>query len=537
MPFLVRNPGAGALEERYALKPGSNTVGRSRNNDVVIVHASLSRQHARFDVGENGTLVMDLGSRNGTFVGGLRVLQCRLKNGDSIQLGEIALTYAEERQAPRPVSGVTNLEVTLRQLVGAGKEPDLTSAIRVSGALPIQRSEAKLRILLTVSQILSSPEPLDKILPKIVDLLFQVLDVDRAALLLKEEGRDDLVPKIARSKRKDVEVDTFYSRSIVTHVFQRGEGLVSDDAQVDPRFAESATVVGSSIRSSMACPLNAKEETIGVLYVDHRSIPNRYGPEDLEFLSAFAAQAATAVENARLYARLEREASRRSSLLRFFPPAVVGPLMDAPDFGQQVRDAEVTVLFSDITGFTALSSRLAPREVVSMLNSYFPPMAEVVFRHEGTLEKYIGDALMAIWGVPVSHDDDADRAVLAALEMRDALALMNRQLGDGNTLQIHVGLNTGPVAFGNIGSPDYVQFAAIGDTTNVASRVCNVAQADEVVISEATRRKLRTGLFALEPLPLVTVKGKAEPLQLYRVSRRAVDETFPIAPVSEAAPG
>ena len=334
-----------------------------------------------------------------------------------------------------------------------------------------------------------------------------------------------------------MEVDTFYSRSIVTHVFQRGEGVVSDDAQVDPRFSESATVVAASIRSSMACPLNAKEETIGVLYVDHRSIPNRYGPEDLEFLSAFASQAATAIENARLYARLEREAARRSSLLRFFPPAVVGPLMETADFGQQVRDAEVTVLFSDITGFTALSSRLAPREVVSMLNSYFPPMAEVVFRHEGTLEKYIGDALMAIWGVPVAHDDDADRAVLAALEMREALAALNRQLGDGRTLQVHVGLNTGPVAFGNIGSPDYVQFAAIGDTTNVASRVCSVAQADEVLISEATRRKLRTGLFVLEPLPPVTVKGKAEPLQLYRASRRAVDETLPVTPVVGALPG
>src|SRR5512140_1207299 len=108
------------------------------------------------------------------------------------------------------------------------------------------------------------------------------------------------------------ETDSFFSRSIVGHVFERGEGLVSDDALVDPRFAGSATVAGESIRSSMAAPLKVGERTIGVLYVDHRSIPNRYGPEDLEFLGAFASQAAHAIENARLTGKLQEEAVRRS---------------------------------------------------------------------------------------------------------------------------------------------------------------------------------------------------------------------------------
>jgi adenylate cyclase len=522
MPFLVR-PAAGSVPaERFPLKPGGNTIGRSRENNVVLHDASLSRFHARVDVEENGSSVLDLGSRNGTFVGGLRVLQCKLKHGDAVQLGELALRFEEERSVKAEHSSP---ELSLDSLIGAGAEIDMTSAIRLKGALPMQRSEAKLKILLTVSQILSSPEPVDAVLPRIVDLLLQILDVHRVALLLVEEGSPDPVAKVVRSRKAMSETDSFFSRSIVRHVFERGEGLVSDDALVDPRFAGSATVAGESIRSSMAAPLKVADRIIGVLYVDHRSIPNRYGTEDLEFLSAFGSQAAQAIENARLTGKLQEEAVRRSSLLRFFPPSVVGPLMGSADFGAQVRDADVTVLFSDISGFTAMSSRLAPREVVDLLNRYFPVMAEIVFRHEGTLEKYIGDALMAIWGVPTPHDDDADRALAAALEMKSALERLNGSFGEDRRLEIHVGLNSGPVAFGNIGSPDYVQFAAIGDTTNVSARVCTAAQSGEVLVSEATRRRLKTGRFTLEPLPPVAVKGKAEPLVLHRATWSVADET------------
>ncbi len=529
MPILVRSAVGGAAEERFPLKPGGNSIGRSRENDVVLHDASLSRFHARVDVEEGGSSVLDLGSRNGTFVGGLRVLQCRLKHGDTVQLGEFALRFEEERRSIRP--SFSSPELTLHALIGAGAEIDKTSAIQLRGALPMQRSEAKLKILLTVSQILSSPEPVDTILPRIVDLLLQILDVHRVALLLVEEGSPEPVAKVVRSRKAMSETDSFFSRSIVRHVFERGEGLVSDDALVDPRFAGSVTVAGESIRSSMAAPLKVADRILGVLYVDHRSIPNRYGPEDLEFLGAFGSQAAQAIENARLTGKLQEEAVRRSSLLRFFPPSVVGPLMGSADFGSQVRDADVTVLFSDISGFTAMSSKLAPREVVDLLNHYFPVMAEIVFRHEGTLEKYIGDALMAIWGVPTPHDDDADRALAAALEMRSALAKLNATWGEDRRLEIHVGLNSGPVAFGNIGSPDYVQFAAIGDTTNVSARVCTAAQEGEILISEATRRRLRTGRFALEALPPVAVKGKAEPLYLHRASWVSVDETVGAAKV------
>jgi adenylate cyclase len=329
MPFLVRNAGGGVPEERYPLKPGGSDQpfpGQHRRSP----RASLSRFHAGSTW--KGLEHLDLRAER-AFVGGLRV-QCRLKHGDAVQL-LTALRFEEERRSVRPE--FSSPELTLHGLLGAGAEIDKTSAIQLRGALPMQRSEAKLKILLTISQILSSPEPVDAVLPRIVDLLLQILDVHRVALLLVEEGSPEPVAKVVRSRKAMSETDSFFSRSIVRHVFERGEGLVSDDALVDPRFAGSATVAGESIRSSMAAPLKVADRIIGVLYVDHRSIPNRYGPEDLEFLGAFGSQAAQAIENARLTGKLQEEAVRRSSLLRFFPPSVVGPLMGSADFGAQVR--------------------------------------------------------------------------------------------------------------------------------------------------------------------------------------------------------
>ena len=157
--------------------------------------------------------------------------------------------------------------------------------------------------------------------------------------------------------------------------------------------------------------------------------------------------------------------------------------------------------------------------------SYFRVMVEdIVFPHQGTLEKYIGDALLAIWGAPYRSRDDAERAVCAAVEMQRAVAGFNADwTGAGHEpIAIHIGLNTGPAAAGNIGSERMLQYAAIGDTTNMASRICGAAAAGEILISERTAQALPDGRFPLEALAPAHVKGKDEPLRLYRLHWQAV---------------
>jgi adenylate cyclase len=533
MPHLIREGSEGLSSDpdgaRTRLLAGTTILGRASKCDVCIPDTSLSREHARFDVGPDGTFVTDMGSRNGTSVDGLAVTSARLKNGSLLRCGNVIFRFEDDPVEVTSSAGA--YEDSLRELLDVG--PAHEGTIRIKTASPEQRARKKLDILLAVSRILSSPEPIEKVLERVFDLLFQIFDIDRAALLLADEATGELAPRLSRAKRGDVDPATpIYSRQIVESAFAGQGGVISSDATLDPRFMEAGSVRITGIRSSMCVPLPSRTRTLGVLYVDHLSGSNRYGPEDLEFLAGFGAQAAVAIENGRLYARLEEEAVRRTSLLRFFPPSLVGPLLSSAGSGLETMDSNVTVLFSDISGFTSLSSQLTSREVVGLLNRYFPVMAEIVFRYEGTLEKYIGDALMAIWGAPIPRPDDADRAVAAAVEMQAAITRLNASRPNYSPLAIHIGLNSGPVTFGNIGSADYVQFAAIGDTTNVSSRICNVASPGEIVASGSTVACLTPGRWNLAALPPATVKGKDRPVNVYLV--RGPSGTRPPArPVGE----
>jgi adenylate cyclase len=217
--------------------------------------------------------------------------------------------------------------------------------------------------------------------------------------------------------------------------------------------------------------------------------------------------------------RLHRDSVAQDRFRRFLAPEVIDEVLAAPEITLGAAEKEVTVLFSDITGFTRMSSGMSPQEVVGLLNEYFPPMAEIVFRYGGTLEKYIGDAVLAEWGAPITRPDDPRRALTAAVQMMHKVRELNRQWeAQGQpAIQIHVGIHTGKVAAGNIGSDIYLQYATIGDTTNVASRICSAAEGGQVLISEETRHKLGEPPYPLEKLPPVAVKGKEKALKLYRV--------------------
>jgi class 3 adenylate cyclase len=252
------------------------------------------------------------------------------------------------------------------------------------------------------------------------------------------------------------------------------------------------------------------------------SVPERFLAQAIGLL-LLAATSVTVAYLVRSLLRLHRDSVSTQRLRRFFAPEVVAEIVAAPQLARGAVEADVTVLFSDITGFTQLSSRLSPQQVIDLLNDYFPVMAAIVFRHGGTLEKYIGDALLAVWGVPLKRPDDAWRAVQAAVEMQTAIDDLNfiwRRKG-GPSLQIHIGLHSGRVAAGHIGTEQYLQYATIGDTTNVASRVCAVAGPGQIVLSGATREKVAGHDAIMEELPAVHVKGQAEPMVLHRLAWKA----------------
>ncbi len=214
---------------------------------------------------------------------------------------------------------------------------------------------------------------------------------------------------------------------------------------------------------------------------------------------------------------------------RFLDPRVVQALVDRGETMQSLtgKSREVSVLFSDIRGFTSLSEKSTPEQVVELLNAYFTEQAEVIFRQEGTLDKYIGDAIMAFWGAPVNQPDHALKAVAAALEMSEKLELFREQAGElGKDLEIGIGIHSGHAVVGFIGSETKQDYTAIGDTVNLASRIEGQTKGiARVLVSEETRRLCEA--YAGDACPFVfedrgsyEVKGREQSVQLFEPRRK-----------------
>jgi adenylate cyclase len=238
-------------------------------------------------------------------------------------------------------------------------------------------------------------------------------------------------------------------------------------------------------------------------------------------LTALANYAAVAVERARLNQKILAEEKKRERLGRFLSPQVASRILAASDThggelgAPEVR--EVSVLFADISGFTSMSETMGPSSVALLLNDYLSRMTDVIFKYEGTLDKYIGDAIMAVFGAPLDMPDHAPRAIKTALEMQERLAEWNADRKEGPAFRIRIGINSGKAVAGEIGSVNKKEYTVLGDTVNTASRLeSSVAQPGTVVIG-ANTYKLVEGQFECRALGTFKVKGKALEVPAYEV--------------------
>jgi adenylate cyclase len=226
-----------------------------------------------------------------------------------------------------------------------------------------------------------------------------------------------------------------------------------------------------------------------------------------------------AIENSQLIERAQREAVVLSNFQRYFAPYLAEQIASQEG---QVRlggsKRRVVVLFSDIRGFTALSAELSPDEIALLLTEYFTEMVEIVFRHGGTLDKFMGDAVMALWGAPLAHEDDADRAIAAAISMQRALESLNEEWKSQGrrTLSVGIGINMGEVFAGNIGSDRRLDYTVIGDAVNIAAHLCAEAGPGDILAGEPLIRALRASQ-TIEPLPDRTLKGKSQAVPVFRI--------------------
>jgi len=287
---------------------------------------------------------------------------------------------------------------------------------------------------------------------------------------------------------------------------------------MDKRFSSAHSIIMQGIRSTMTVPLLHAEELLGIMHLDSQIQSNAFTEKDLQICTGMAAQAAIAILNARLAKDIEREAHTRAQFSRLISTAVVEQIVKGElNLEKGGRLSEITMLYSDIRGFTAMADGRPPEEVVNTLNEYFEVMVDVLFQHSGTLDKFVGDEIIGLFGAPIPIDDATFKAVQCAKAMMDGLAEFNRtrEAENQEPIEIGIGINTGNVITGAIGSTRALQYTAIGDAMNVASRLVNIAKRGEIIMSEETYRKVADRVEA-EAMPPVKVKGKEKEQKIYR---------------------
>ncbi len=500
-----------------------------------------------------------------------------------------------------------------------------------------------MRSLAEIGQVVNSTLDLDKVLQIVMDTIIQITGAERGFIVLRNEENGELTTRIARNwEQESLDQSEFaVSRTVIYRVINDGQAVLTTNAQEDPRFGGQQSVVAYNLRSILCVPLKLKNDLIGVMYADNRIRSGLFSQKHLELLTAFANQAAVAIDNARLFASVRRTLAEVTGLKNlmdnvFFSIAsgvlttdvqerivlcnraaelilgkiqqevighsledilaafalslephmqevllrdqtVVGlemnpnlpergnidlrlslsPLKDVQHttqgvaivmedltekkhleaqrrlFERMVSPAvidqldpnslqlggnrmEITTLFADIRGFTHFSESLSPEDLVKVLNRYLAVSAEAVLKEEGTIDKFLGDALMAWFNAPIAQPDHTLRAVRAALGMRDSIQALHRELPPELHLHFGAGIHLGDAVLGLIGTEKRLDYTAIGDSVNTAKRIQENAGPGQILISHTAYERVadRIQVRKVEP---IQAKGKRDPIPVYEV--------------------
>lgn len=507
-----------AGDHQHQLVSERSIIGRTEECDIQIADDTISRNHACIFKEDGSFVLKDLNSRNGVFANHNQIESITLREGMVLRLGNVSILVEFSNRSSfdvrltedRPEQGVLDSLII----------DDFQSSFAVSPGTEVAKQNQKglgvaLELFKNAAETLLTGSELSEVTEGAVGLALRSLPVDRGFLSLKEAGQ--LIPHATQAKEGlDSNRPMQISRTIAQQVMDdRAAVLIRDTGSMED-LASAQSIVQMHIQSAMCAPLISGNEVVGIIYVDCVDSKQSLTSDHLGIISVLALMVSSALEQFRLHQSVAEEKRRREQLsCRLSPNVVERVISGEAELGS--REAEISVLFADLVGFTAMSEKLAPREVVDLLNEMFEMLTAEVFQQDGTLDKYIGDALIAFFGAPEEQEDHAARAIRTGLAMQKRLQEMADQYPDRPNLSMRIGINSGPAVVGDIGSKLRSDYTVIGDTVNTASRLeSQVAQSGEVVIGPNTA-ELCADLFHLEQLEKIPLKGKSKPVQPWRV--------------------
>lgn len=519
MPWLVPRSGEFA---RFELT-GRTVVGRNDDADLRLDQHAVSRIHCVIHRLRDGSwAIHDPGSRNGTWVNGERIHHMRaLKDGDLIGLGsrKEAATWefhTEEPPPPRADRKRSDSLVETRIMVAASAA--FAPEQQVEDTRQLRQDYERLRAAWEMVQRLAGEVRIDHMLGNALDALLDMFSADRGIALLRD--RNGLLRRAAHRSRSDGRVGV--SDTLLAEVLDGHCAVISRDASQDERFASAESIVAQGIRATMAAPLMHAGKVLGVIVLDSARSLVAFTEDDLAVFETAVRQLALTLNNLELADNLRQKEAERERFERLVTPSLAAQIasgMLKVERRGQTRD--VTVLFCDIRGFTSLSERLSATDLVELLNIYYEEMVDIVFEHEGTLDKIIGDAVMAIFGAPSDQPDHAERALRAAVQMQRRMAelIAGERPALREPLAISIGLNSGEVVAGFLGSPVALDYTVIGDVVNTADRICGAAAAGGILIGESTQTRIGKH-WRLKARTAIQAKGKADNVGVFEVEYR-----------------
>jgi adenylate cyclase len=518
----------------FDVRKDITAIGRAADNDIVLNDFSVSRRHALLKKEDEGWVLYDNQSTNGVKVNDRAVPRAVVADGDQAVIGTFVLRFREDAASLSEGARLLDSTSTCIRPIAEfnedfGLEPGIarptadSTAGRKRAALDVAYKNRVFEILVQVARALISADDLATVLEKVMDLIFEFLPADRGFLLLEEDGALQLrISRFKSRKRSTADGQTPYSRTIVDMVVRDKVAILTSDAQSDERFESGESIRMQQIRSAMCAPLWSGDAVIGVIYIDSPLHAGNYSGRDLDLLTALANFAAVAIERARLHDRVAEEKRIRGRLERYHSPQVVEEIItDVTATGdlKAARTRVVTVLFADLVGFTTWSEKMPAETLANMLTEFFTLASDAVFACGGTIDKFIGDAVMAFFGAPLDQPDHAGRAVAAALKIRQEVADWNRKRAGRGTepIEVRIALNTGEAIVGEIGSERRVDYTVLGNAVNVAARLEEfVAQPGDIVIGPETYAAVRDR-YSCAQLGFFSLKGLSTQVPLYKV--------------------
>jgi adenylate cyclase len=528
--LIIRNQ-----KDKWEVELGDHTkIGRVLINDVCLEDTSISRFHAEIIFNGQDYLFKDLGSSNGSYINDVRIKEGVLSNGSIVRIGKrVTLTFIEDPANTTPaglvrIASTPISEKAILDQIKIDEELAFTPAHLITGQMDWREDYEKLRLASSLLQNIEMQRDLSSIMENIALKLLDIFPADRCAILLLDAESDELVPvtvKVLTGIQKNMSI----SKSILEKVRKTHSALIVSDACADERFSGAASVLVQGLHSVLCAPIICSNNFYGVIHLDCQKSAMVFSRKDLKLITSLTSHVARIITNSNLLKSVEKEAKDKAQLERLLPPSIIekvakGEIKLDKKGG---KSKQVTILFADIRGFTKIAHHIPATQVVEMLNEYFEIMVNVVFQYGGTVDKFIGDELMVLFGALTDVEHPADQAVKCAFHMHGALELFNKEIKNKikQPIKIGIGINTGDVVVGAIGASRSMQYTCIGDAVNIAARLTSVAKEKQTVISEDTYYKLKNKPKH-DILPKISLKGIDRSIQLYSVWESTTDSTI-----------